>query len=54
MKKYLKRAGAVLLGLTLAIASLTGCGAKQTVTETQNNASTEKIVKAIPTQALPL
>ncbi len=44
MKKYLKRAGAVLLGLTLAIASLTGCGAKQTVTETQNNASTEKIV----------
>ena len=44
MKKYLKRAGAVLLGLTLAIASLTGCGAKQTATETQNNASTEKIV----------
>ena len=44
MKKYLKHAGAVLLGLTLAIASLTGCGAKQTVTETQNNASTEKIV----------
>ena len=44
MKNYLKRAGAVLLGLTLAIASLTGCGAKQTVTETQNNASTEKIV----------
>jgi len=44
MKKYLKRAGAVLLGLTLAIASLTGCGAKQTVTETQNNASTEKVV----------
>lgn len=44
MKKYLKRGGAVLLGLTLAIASLTGCGAKQTVTETQNNASTEKIV----------
>ena len=44
MKKYLKRAGAVLLGLTLAIASLTGCGAKQTVTETQNNASTEKTV----------
>ena len=30
--------------LTLAIASLTGCGAKQTVTETQNNASTEKVV----------
>lgn len=28
MKKYLKRAGAVLLGLTLAIASLTGCGLK--------------------------
>lgn len=44
MKKYLKRAGAVLLGVTLAIASLTGCGAKQTVTETQNNASTEKVV----------
>lgn len=44
MKKYLKRAGAVLLGVTLAIASLTGCGAKQTATETQNNASTEKVV----------
>lgn len=44
MKKYLKRAGAALLGLTLAIASLTGCGAKQTVTETQTNASTEKVV----------
>ena len=26
MKEYLKRAGAVLLGLTLAVASLTGCG----------------------------
>ena len=44
MKKYLKRAGAALLGLTLAIGSLTGCGAKQTATETQNNASAEKVV----------
>ena len=44
MKKNLKRAGAALLGLTLAIGSLTGCGAKQTTTETQNNASAEKVV----------
>lgn len=44
MKKFEKRAGAVLLGLTLAIASLTGCEAKQTVTETQSNATTEKVV----------
>jgi YaeC family lipoprotein len=44
MKKNLKRAGAALLGLTLAIGSLTGCGAKQTATETQNNASAEKAV----------
>lgn len=44
MKKNLKRAGAALLGLTLAIGSLTGCGAKQTPTETQNNASAEKVV----------
>ena len=44
MKKTLKRAGAALLGLTLAIGSLTGCGAKQTATETQNNASAEKVV----------
>ena len=44
MKKYLKRAGAALLGLTLAIGSLTGCGAKQTATETQDNASAEKVV----------
>ena len=35
MKKNLKRAGAALLGLTLAIGSLTGCGAKQTATETE-------------------
>ena len=44
MKKNLKRVGAALLGLTLAIGSLTGCGAKQTATETQNNASAEKVV----------
>lgn len=44
MKKNLKRAGAALLGLTLTIGSLTGCGAKQTATETQNNASAEKVV----------
>lgn len=44
MKKNLKRAGAALLGLTLAIGSLTGCGAKQTAAETQNNASAEKVV----------
>lgn len=44
MKKNLKRAGAALLGLTLAIGSLTGCGAKQTATETQDNASAEKVV----------
>ena len=44
MKKNLKRAGAALLGLTFAIGSLTGCGAKQTATETQNNASAEKVV----------
>ena len=44
MKKNLKRVGAALLGLTLAIGSLTGCGAKQTATETQNNASAEKDV----------
>ena len=44
MKKNLKRAGAALLGLTLAIGSLTGCGAKQTATETQNNAPAEKVV----------
>lgn len=44
MKKNLKRAGAALLGLTLAIGSLTGCGAKQTATETQNYASAEKVV----------
>ena len=44
MKKNMKRAGAALLGLTLAIGSLTGCGAKQTATETQNNASAEKVV----------
>lgn len=44
MKKNLKCAGAALLGLTLAIGSLTGCGAKQTATETQNNASAEKVV----------
>ena len=44
MEKKLKRAGAALLGLTLAIGSLTGCGAKQTATETQNNASAEKVV----------
>lgn len=44
MKKNFKRAGAALLGLTLAIGSLTGCGAKQTATETQNNASAEKVV----------
>ena len=42
MKKILKRAGAALLGFTLAITSLTGCGAKQTVTETQNNTAAEK------------
>ena len=44
MNKYLKRAGAALLGLTLAAASLAGCGAKQTANETQNNASAEKTV----------
>lgn len=44
MKKNLKRAGAALLGLTLAIGSLTGFGAKQTAAETQNNASAEKVV----------
>ena len=44
MKKNLKRAGAALLGLTLAIGSLIGCGANQTATETQNNASAEKVV----------
>ena len=44
MKKNLKRAGAALFGLTLAIGSLTGCGAKQTATETQNNAAAEKVV----------
>ncbi len=43
MNKYLKRAGAALLGLTLA-ASLAGCGTKQTVTETQPNTSAEKTV----------
>ena len=44
MKKNLKRAGAALLGLTLATGSLTGCGANQAATETQNNASAEKVV----------
>ena len=44
MKKSLKRAGAAFLGFTLTIASLIGCGAKQTVNETQNNASAEKVV----------
>lgn len=44
MKKNLKRAGAALLGLTLAIGSLSGYGAKQTAAETQNNASAEKVV----------
>ena len=44
MKKNLKRAGAALFGLTLAIGSLTGCGAKQTATEAQNNASAEEVV----------
>ena len=44
MNKYLKRAGAALLGLTLAAASLAGCGTKQTVTETQPNTSAEKTV----------
>ena len=44
MKKNLKRAGAALLGLTLSIGSLTECGAEQTATETQNNASAEKVV----------
>ena len=44
MNKYLKRAGAALLGLTLSVASLTGCGAQQTVTETQTNASAETAV----------
>ena len=52
MKKNWKRAGAALLGLTLAIASLTGCGAAQPASqtaaqasgETQNNTSAEKTV----------
>ena len=44
MKKNLKHAGAALLGLTLAIGSLSGYGAKQTAAETQNNASAEKVV----------
>ena len=44
MKNYLRRAGAVLLGLILAVAPLTGCEAQQSVTETQNNASAEKVV----------
>ena len=37
MKNYLKRAGAAFLGLTLAITSLTGCGAGQSVAKTQNS-----------------
>ncbi len=44
MKKYLKRAGAALLGLTLAITALAGCGTKQTANETQNASSAEKTV----------
>ena len=44
MKKNWKRTGTALLGFILAIASLTGCGAKQTASETQNNASAENVV----------
>ena len=50
MKKYLKRAGAVLLGLTLAAASFAGCGTKQDTAGTadtaagQDSSSTESVV----------
>ena len=44
MKNYLKRAGAALLGLTLAITSLAGCGAAQPAADTQNSAPAEKTV----------
>ena len=44
MNKYLKRAGAALLGSLLAVAALTGCGSKQTADEAQNSASTQKAV----------
>jgi len=44
MNKYLKRVGAALLGLTLTITSLAGCGAKQTAPEAQSTPAAEKTV----------
>lgn len=46
MKKYLKRAGAALLGLTFAITALAGCGAKQTANETQTASETQNASSA--------
>lgn len=44
MKKYLKRAGAALLGLTLAVASLSVCNAKQDTATKQDASSAENVV----------
>ena len=44
MKYIFKKIGAALLGLTLAITSLTGCGAKNAAQDTQAPNSTESVV----------
>lgn len=44
MKYTFKKIGAALLGLTLAITSLTGCGAKNAAQDTQAPDSTESVV----------
>ena len=44
MKYTFKKIGAALLGLTLAITSLTGCGAKNAAQDTQAPNSTESVV----------
>ena len=44
MKYTFKKIGAALLGLTLAITSLTGCGAKNAAQDTQAHNSTESVV----------
>lgn len=44
MKKNLKRAGAALLGLTLALSSLTGCGSDQAVTSEPDPSTADSVV----------
>lgn len=47
MKKYLKRIGAALLGLTLATSSLAGCGAKKDTESPKDNSSGNVVYRTV-------